>query len=82
MFLDYASLFLNKPAPCEPYRLLTSCVSLVIHFYNKAIPLFSVRPEHAPRSTAPFPKPLDQNPFVNNDAWRKHPMLNGTWQRR
>eukprot|EP00227_Mantoniella_beaufortii_P011226 CAMPEP_0197590524 /NCGR_PEP_ID=MMETSP1326-20131121/11459_1 /TAXON_ID=1155430 /ORGANISM="Genus nov. species nov., Strain RCC2288" /LENGTH=56 /DNA_ID=CAMNT_0043155619 /DNA_START=42 /DNA_END=212 /DNA_ORIENTATION=- len=23
---------------------------------------------------------LNDNPFVNNDAWRKHPLLNGTWR--
>lgn len=28
----------------------------------------------------PHAMAMDQNPFKNSDAWRRHPMLNNTWK--
>jgi|TARA_B110000977_G_scaffold197816_1_gene281278 hypothetical protein len=36
--------------------------------------LASLRPTHASTMAG------SDNPFVNADAWRKHPLLNNTWR--
>ena len=45
-----------------------------------ASPVEPLREPLRPAHLGSFTMAGSDNPFVNADAWRKHPLLNGTWR--
>lgn len=48
----------------------------VMRLPSRTPPTAPLRPAHL----GSFTMAGSDNPFVNADAWRKHPLLNGTWR--
>ncbi len=44
------------------------------------LPVEPLREPLRPAHLGSFTMAGSDNPFVNADAWRKHPLLNGTWR--
>ena len=47
---------------------------------EKRLPIEPLLEPLRPAHLGSFTMAGSDNPFVNADAWRKHPLLNGTWR--